>query len=176
MINTQLSAQAFLRDLRIAKMQSLLASYNRSCATMMRTCTAQERATAASLRVSWILAKKKRPFTDSETVKECMLAVVNEVINDDKVKTSVTSAIKNVPLSDTSNIRRVQLLATDVFEMLLEDLKKADVMSIAVDESTDKTDTAQLCIYVRFYFDGKCFREELLSLLPLKGHATSEVL
>ena len=156
-------------------MQSLLASYNRSCATMMRTCTAQERATAASLRVSWILAKKKRPFTDSETMKECMLAVVNEVINDDKVKTSVTSAIKNVPLSDTSNIRRVQLLATDVFETLLEDLKKADVMSIAVDESTDKTDTAQLCIYVRF-FDGKCFREELLGLLPLKGHTTSEVL
>ena len=85
---------------RAAKIQSLLASYNRSCATMMRTCTAQERATAASLLVSWILAKKKRPFTDSETVKECMLAVVNEVINDDKVKTSVTS-IKNVPLSDT---------------------------------------------------------------------------
>ena len=93
-----------------------------------------------------------------------MLAVMNVVINDNKVKTSVTSAIKNVPLSETSNIRRVQLLATDVFETLLEDLKKADVMSIAVDESTDKTDTAQLCIYVCF-FNGKCFREELLSLL-----------
>jgi hypothetical protein len=119
--------------------------------------------------------KKKRPFTDSETMKECILAVVNEVIKDDKVKTSVTSAIKNVPLSDTSNIRRVQLLATDVLETLLESLKKADVMSIAVDESTDKTDTAQLCIYVHF-FDDKCFREELLSLLPLKGHATSEII
>ena len=45
--------------------------------------------------------KKKRPFTDSETMKECILAVVNEVIKDDKVKTSVTSAIKNVPVSDT---------------------------------------------------------------------------
>ena len=135
---------------RAAKIQSLLASYNRSCATMMRTCTAQERATAASLRVSWILAKEKRPFTDSETVKECMLAVVNEVINDDKVKTSVTSAINNVPLSDTSNIRRVQLLATDVFETLLEDLKKANVMSIAVDESTDKTDTAK-CAYMSVF-------------------------
>ena len=92
---------------------------------MMRTCTQRaQRATAASLPGSWILAKKKRPFTDSETVKECTLAVVNEVINDDKVKTSVTSASKNIPLSDTSNIRRVQLLATDVFETLLEDLKK----------------------------------------------------
>ncbi|XP_058626113.1 SCAN domain-containing protein 3-like [Onychostoma macrolepis] len=99
---------------RAAKVQSLIASYNRSSTTMVRSFTAQERATAASLRVSWILAKKKRPFTDSETVKDCMLAVVDEVINDDKIKTSVASAIKNVPLSDTSNIRRVEILAAAV--------------------------------------------------------------
>ena len=160
---------------RAAKVQSLVPSYNRSCTTMVRSCTAQERATAASLRVSWILAKKKRPFTDSETVKDCMLAIVDEVINDNKIKTSVTSAIKNVPMSDTSNIRRVEILATDVFKTLLEDLRKAEVMSLAVDESTDQTDTAQLCIYVRF-FDGNCFREELLGLLPLEGRTTGEIL
>lgn len=159
---------------RVAKVQSLIASYKRSSTTMVRSFTAQERATAASLRVSWILAKKKRPFTDSETVKDCMLAVVDEVINDDKIKTSVASAIKNVPLSDTSNIRRVEILAADVYETLLGDLMKADTMSIAVDESTDKTDTAQLCIYVRF-FDSKCFREELLCLLPLEGHTTGDI-
>ena len=61
---------------------------------MVWTCTSQERATAATLRVSWILAKKKRPFTDSETMKECMLSIVDEVLNDDRMKTSVTSAIK----------------------------------------------------------------------------------
>ena len=133
------------------KVQSLTASYNSSCTTMVRTCTSQERATAASLRVSWILAKKRRPFTDSETVKECMPAIVDEVLNDDKMKTSVTSAIKNVPLSDTSNIRRVEILATDVFETLLSEMKKADVMSIAVDESRDRTDTSQLCVYIRFF-------------------------
>ncbi|KAI2646908.1 SCAN domain-containing protein 3 [Labeo rohita] len=129
---------------RAAKVQSLIASYNRSSTTMVRSFTAQERATAASLRVFWILAKNRRPFTDSETVKDCMLAVVDEVINDDKIKMSVVSAIKNVPLSDTSNIRRVEILAADVFETLLGDLMKADAMSIAVDESTDKNDTAQL--------------------------------
>ena len=159
---------------RTLKVQRLIASYNRSSSTLVRTCTAQWRATAASLRVSWILAKKKRPFTDSETMKDCMLAVVDEVINDNTIKTSVTSAIRNVPLSDTSNIRRVEILATDVFETLLGELKKADVMSIAVDESTDRSDTAQLCIYVRF-FDGEIFREELLGLLPLDGHTTGEV-
>lgn len=141
---------------------------------MVRSCTAQERATAASLRVAWILAKKKRPFTDSETVKDCMLAVVDEVLIDAKVKASVTSTIKDIPLSDTTNIRRVEILATDVFDTLLGDLKKVDFMSIAVDESTDKTDIAQLCMYVRFY-DGKRFREELLCLLPLKGHKIGEV-
>lgn len=129
---------------RASKVQSLIASYNRSSTTLVRTCTAQGRATAASLRVSW-------PFTDSETVKDCMLAVVDEVISDNTVKTTVTSAIKNVPLSDTSNIRRVEVLATDVFEKLLGDLKKADTMSIALDESTDRGDTAQLCVYVRFW-------------------------
>ena len=68
---------------------------------MVRTGTAQQRATAASLRVSWFLAKKKRPFTDSDTVNDCMLFHVNDVINNDKIRTTVTSAIKNVPLSDT---------------------------------------------------------------------------
>ncbi|XP_042272644.1 zinc finger BED domain-containing protein 5-like [Thunnus maccoyii] len=48
-------------------------------------------------------------------------------------------------------------------------------MSIAVDESTDRTDMAQLCIYVRF-FDGVCFWEEPLGLIPLEGHTTVEVI
>ncbi len=48
-----------------------------------------------------------------------------------KFKTSVAFAIKNVPLSDTPNIRRVEILAADVYETLLGDLMKADTMSIA---------------------------------------------
>lgn len=40
----------------------------------------QVRGRAASFQVFWMLAKKKRPFTDSETMKECMLAIVDEVI------------------------------------------------------------------------------------------------
>ena len=46
-----------------------------------------------------------------------------------KFKMSVTSAIKKYP-SDTSNICRVKILATDVFETLLSEVKKADFMSI----------------------------------------------
>ena len=42
------------------------------------------------------------------------------------------------------------------------------LMSIAVDEYTDRTDTTQLCIYVCLC-NGKVFKEELLRLLPLEG-------
>lgn len=75
---------------RAEKVQSLIAAYTRSSSTLVRACTSQERATAASLRVAWILAKKKMPFTDSETVKDCTLAMVEEVISDEKIKTNVS--------------------------------------------------------------------------------------
>lgn len=78
-------------------------------------------------------------------------------------------------LLDASTLHRVELLAKDVSRQLLEHLRKAEVMSIAVDESTDCTDIAQLCIYVSF-FDGVCFREELLGLIPLEGQTTGEVI
>lgn len=96
----------------------------------------------------------------------CWLADLNEVINDVKIKTSVTSAVKNVPMSDTTNIHGVEILARDVFDALLGELKKA-VMS------PQTALTAQLCMYVNFY-DVKCFQEAPLCLLPLKGHTTGE--
>ncbi|CAB1452802.1 unnamed protein product [Pleuronectes platessa] len=65
---------------------------------------------------------------------------------------------------------KLELLPTDVAGKLLENLRKAEFMSIAVDESTDRTDVAQLCIYVKFY--DLHFREELLGLVPLEGHTT----
>lgn len=56
---------------------------------------------------------------------ECLLAVVEEVIYDGEMKVGVTSAIKTNP-SDT--VRGVEIRAADVFQTLLEELKKADVL------------------------------------------------
>lgn len=72
-------------------------------------------------------------------------------------------------------MRRVECLASDVFETLLDKLRKAEVVSLAMDELTDNSDIAQLCLYVRF-FDGECFREDLLGLIPMEGHTTGEIL
>jgi len=162
-------------DARRQKILGLTSCYDQRRSSLFRACTDQERATAASLRVAWILGKKKRPFTDAETVKECMLASIEEVVADEKIRKSVIDSIKNIPISDTSTSRRVETLASDVFEILLDKLRKAEVMSLAIDESTDSSDVAQLCLYVRF-FDGECFREDLLGLIPLDGHTTGEVM
>ncbi|TWW63115.1 hypothetical protein D4764_03G0001230 [Takifugu flavidus] len=59
--------------------------------------------------------------------------------------------------------------------MLLDKLRKAEVMSLAVDESIDNSDVAQLSLYVQF-FDGECFCEDLLGLIPLEGKTTGEIL
>uniref|UniRef100_A0A8C5ET12 HAT C-terminal dimerisation domain-containing protein n=1 Tax=Gouania willdenowi TaxID=441366 RepID=A0A8C5ET12_GOUWI len=92
-----------------------------------------------------------------------------------KTRKSVIDSIWQIPISDTSNIRRVESLASDVFETLMDKLRKAEVMSLAVDESTDNSDVAQLCLYVQFY-DGACFHEDLLGLIPLEGQTTGEIL
>ena len=90
--------------------------------------------------------KKKKQFTDSETVKECMLASIEEVMTDDKNRKNIMDLIKQIPISDRSNMRRVECLASDVFETLLSKRRKAGVMSLAVDESTGNSDVAQLCL------------------------------
>ena len=135
---------------RKQKKTSLKSCYEGRCQSLFRASTDQERATVASLRVAWILAKKKKPFTDSEMVKECMLASIEELVADEKTRISVMDSIKQVPISDTSNMRRVESLASDVFKTLLENVRKAKVMSLVMDESTDNSDVAQLCLCAIF--------------------------
>ena len=171
--NHQSFAKSYPIDssVRSAKIESLKAAYTKGNRMFTNAVSQQEKCTLASLRVAWILAKKKRPFTDAETLKDCMLAVINEVITDEKTKSTVITSVQQVPLSDTTTSRRVDVLGSAVFDIICQELKRVEVMSLAVDESTDATDQAQLNLIVR-YFDGGRFREELLALLPMAGHTT----
>ncbi|KAL6480063.1 hypothetical protein MHYP_G00110960 [Metynnis hypsauchen] len=126
----------------------------------------------ASLRISWTLAKAKKLFTDVQLIKTCVIDIVEEVLShDEKTKKTVVDLLKQVPLSDTTAVRRVEVLAEDCLRALLSHLKKADFMSLVIDTSCDRTDIEQLSVFVRF-FNEKAFREELLCLLPLHGCTT----
>lgn len=62
---------------RRGKIETLKSSYAASTTILTTASTAQEKATAASLRVMFALAKKRKPFTDAEVVKECTLEMVD---------------------------------------------------------------------------------------------------
>ena len=80
-----------------------------------------------------------------------------------------------LPLSARSATRHIEALSDAVQGVVISDLSKANYFSLAVDESTDKPDVAQMCVFVR-YFDGKQFREDLLSLIPLEGNTTGDII
>ncbi|XP_065131907.1 protein FAM200A-like [Paramisgurnus dabryanus] len=102
--------------------------------------------------------------------------MVDEVLkHDEKTKKMVVELLHKVPLSDCTATRRVEALAGECLSNLLSDIKKAEVMSLAIDSSCDRTDIEQLSVFVRF-FDGKVFREELLCLLEIQGRTTGEII
>uniref|UniRef100_A0A3Q1GNQ4 HAT C-terminal dimerisation domain-containing protein n=1 Tax=Acanthochromis polyacanthus TaxID=80966 RepID=A0A3Q1GNQ4_9TELE len=161
-------------EARHQKIKSLAAGYCYSSKILVRGLTAQQKVTSASLKAAWVLARHNKPFTDAEIFKEVMVAVLEELASD-KSMDGVIASVKQVPLSVRSTSRRIDALSDAVQKAIITDLNQANYFSLAIDESTDNTDVSQMCVYVR-YFDGKVFREELLSLIPLEGNTTGDII
>lgn len=70
-------------------------------------------------------------------------------------------------MSASTTTRKSELLAEDVLAQLDAAVQNAVCISLAIDESTDVTDNAQLLVYVRFLHKEKMF-EDLLGLMPLE--------
>ncbi len=159
---------------RSQKISSLRAQYEQSTRILSHTFTAQQRAHECSLRVAWILGQHKKPFTDGGVVKECMTAVA-ETLLEGKQKQELCDKIKQIPMSASSATKKSQILAQDVLTQLDEAVHKASCVSLAVDESTDMCDNAQLLVYVRFFnTDQKAFCEDLLDATPLQTSTRGE--
>ena len=138
--------------------------------------TVQEKGTECFLRIAWILGKYKKPVTDSEIVEECMLETI-EMLFDDKMKSEIKEKINKTPLSDSTSMRRTELLTYDVMTQLHKGLQNAPGISLAIDESTDKTYNAQLMVFVRCYNVGvKEFCQDLMEGTNLKERTGGEVI
>ena len=95
------------------KIDRLELQYERSATILINSMIVEETATECSLRIAWILGKHKKPFTDLEIVKECMLETV-QTLFDDKIKSEIKEKINKIPLSDSTSMRRTELLAYDL--------------------------------------------------------------
>ena len=106
-----------------------------------RTKNISENATFATYEVAHLIAKHGKPFSDGEFVKECLMKVVGRV-NPEKM-----DDINNVSLSRQTITRRIAELSADVKYQVTGKSKSFYFFSIACDESTDASDTAQLLIF-----------------------------
>ncbi|XP_067123968.1 general transcription factor II-I repeat domain-containing protein 2-like [Centruroides vittatus] len=129
--------------------------------------TRRESFIKASFVVANLIAKKSKPFSDGEFIKECMESVADILCPDKK------SDISKISLSHQTIARRID----DLGKYIESDLKSKacgfTFYFLAMDESTDATDTAQFAIFIRGINDEYSVTEEMLLLVPLKDTTKS---
>ncbi|UYV83924.1 EPM2AIP1 [Cordylochernes scorpioides] len=128
--------------------------------------TKQEAATRASFRVALEIAKRGKPFTDGEMIKECIIAVVEEMCPE-KV-----NLLKTVSMSANTVARRVENIDENISSQLFDKNGHVEWFSLALDESTDVSDTAQVLIYIRGVDKSYEVHEELLDMYSIHGTTT----
>lgn len=131
-------------------------------------------ATLASYRISNVLAKRRKPFEDGEFIKEAFREAADELFHNFKNKSEIVAAIESLQLSSRTVTRRVESMSEDVFSQLKKDLDECRYFSMQMDESVDATGIAQLPVFVRMVFSNFTVKEELLKVIPLKGHTRGE--
>ncbi|XP_028663975.1 general transcription factor II-I repeat domain-containing protein 2-like [Erpetoichthys calabaricus] len=134
---------------------------------MFKKATAQNEATVkASYIVAEEIAKSTRSFNEGEFIKKIMLKVCDQVCPEKK------QAFSNVSLSRNTIAERICDLATNLHDQLMEKGKDFVSFSLAVDESTDASDTAQLSVFIRGVDSKMCVTEELLGFKSMHGTTT----
>nr|CAI5857681.1 unnamed protein product [Callosobruchus analis] len=123
-------------------------------------------ATLVSYKVAREIAATSRPFTDGDFVKKCLLISIESIYPDEKQE------VENISLSRMTIQRRISDISTDLFEQLKIKATDFAYFSIAIDESTDIKDTAQLLVFIRGFTGSFDIFEELANLCPMKGRTT----
>ena len=71
--------------------------------------------------------------------------------------------------------RRCEVMAENLTQRVWKDIADCcECFSLQLDESTDVSDTAQMCIFIRMVFTDTTAKEELLTILPMKEHTWGE--
>ena len=161
--------QGQVRTDKIAKLKNGLASQQNTFVKMSQLNKSYVR---ASFLVSKLIASTGRPFSEGEFVKQCLITVAGELIPE-KV-----DAFNSVSLSASTITRTIEEMADNVHSQLQKQSKQFVYFSLALDESTDVQDTAQLLVFIRGVTptNGDNFEisEELAALQSLKGTTRGE--
>lgn len=156
-------------EIRKKKISELKLNLTGQQSLFTRPISQSKKATSASFKIAHLLAKKMKPFVEGEIIKEAMLLTAETLFDDYKNKNEIITAINAIQLSARTVTRRIEMMATDIESQLNNDIQKSVFFSLQVDESTDVSDTSQLCIIAKMVFYDFSVKEEFLKILPLKG-------
>ncbi|KFM72946.1 General transcription factor II-I repeat domain-containing protein 2, partial [Stegodyphus mimosarum] len=153
-------------SLRTEKFEAMKRGLKSKQSSFTKLKTEQEAATRASFRVALEIAKRGKPFTDGEMIKECIIAVAEEMCPE-KV-----NLLKTVSMSANTVALRVENIAENISSQLFDKNGHVEWFSLALDESTDVSDTAQVLIYIRGVDKSYEVHEELLDMYSIHGTTT----
>lgn len=140
---------------RLQGQQTVMASFNKQA----------ELAAEASFAISWNVARAKRPYSDGEFLRKNISDVVAIL---DPGNAKLQRQIMQIPISRHTIERRISLIGDDIATQLHSDLTNAVAFSLALDESTDISDTPQVAITVRYILPDATIKEEMLNLVALR--------
>ncbi|XP_026546538.1 SCAN domain-containing protein 3-like isoform X1 [Notechis scutatus] len=122
----------------------------------------------ASYLTALQIAKNKKPYTiGEELIKPCMLQACEEVLGKQAVQ-----ELNAIPMSANTIRRRIEDMAEDIENQVINMVKNSPFYAIQLDESTDVSNKALLLCFVRIECEGE-LQEELLCSLNLPGRTTS---
>uniref|UniRef100_A0A087XSU0 Uncharacterized protein n=1 Tax=Poecilia formosa TaxID=48698 RepID=A0A087XSU0_POEFO len=156
-------------ELRRKKVKELKSQLSGQQSFFSHLTTKAKAATKVSFRVSHLIVEHKKSFQDGEMIKEAFVEAADSLFRDFKNK-----SIKALRLSRNTVTRHCEVMADDLTQKLWKDIADCECFSLQLDESTDVSDTAQLCIFIRMVFTDMNAREELLTVLPMKEHTRGE--
>ncbi|KAG0715324.1 General transcription factor II-I repeat domain-containing protein 2 [Chionoecetes opilio] len=159
------SMSAAERKEAIVKLSSNL---QKSTSLFRKQATEADKVTRASYEVSRILARRMKPFTDGDFIKECIMVVI------DSLCPEKSSAFESVSLSPRTVCRRIEEMSDSVSDSLKTCCSNFDAFELALDESTDMKDTAQLAIFILGVTAVLQVYEEFLQLVPSHGTTTGQ--
>lgn len=155
-------------EARNNRVTSLTKSLTQQQNFFKRRCDENVSLVSASYHVAKYIAESGRPFSDGEFVKTCMMKVIEEICPDK------TACVGNVSLSRATITRRIDDMGEELHNILIEKGKDFRYFSLALDESNDIADTAQVLIFIRGIDSNFEITEELCALQSMKGTTTAE--
>ena len=119
-------------------------------------------------KISEAIAKNCRPFSGSKFIKDCMGMFVDQMCPEKN------NSLENTSRSCPTIKRTIDDLSKDIENELEMKISQCEFYSMALDESTDITDTAQLSIFVRGVINNFEVIEELLEMCSMEGTTTGQ--